>query len=81
MNDILPPASSPPTPGVCKQYVAEDGESIELVVTMDEEGDFLVRDMDRDGLLCHAGTLPEALAAYWDARELYDKAEDAQHRR
>jgi predicted RNase H-like HicB family nuclease len=52
----------------------EDGERPRLTITQDEDGDFIVRDHDRNGCICHADTLDGAWDHYREVRALWDEA-------
>ena len=45
-----------------------------LLITRDEEGDFIARDLARDGCVCHADSEAGAYAHLQEARQQYDEA-------
>lgn len=50
------------------------GERPLLLVTQDDEGDYIVWDLQRDGCLCHGETLNKAIEHYHEAVAAYDEA-------
>jgi hypothetical protein len=51
----------------------EDGKPF-LRISLDDEGDYIVRDLARPGCICHADTIEGAWALYLEVRRVYDAA-------
>lgn len=52
-----------------------DGKPV-LRISLDDEGDYIVRDLSRPGCICHSDTIEGAWEFYLEVRRVYDAATD-----
>ena len=66
LNDAIQGRISP--------FRRHDREVPIVLITRDDEGDFIARDLTRDGCVCHADTEHGAYEHLQEARKQYDEA-------